>query len=126
MSSSKKILIIEDNESLKDLYFMAFSSREFDVEQAKEGLEGITKAVEFKPDIVLLDLMMPNMSGFEVLDAINKNSSLDTTVFIASNLTDKKNISAALDNGAVYFFKKAEYTPDQIVEKILDYIAIEL
>ena len=126
MSSQKKILIIEDNESLKDLYFMAFSSRGFEVEQASEGLEGVTKAIEFNPDIVLLDLMMPSMSGFEVLEAINNNSSLNTKVFVASNLTDKKNTDAALKSGAVYFFKKAEYTPDQIVEKILDYIAIEL
>lgn len=114
-----KVLIIEDNEDLNQMFQMAFESKDnFEVEISKNGLDGITKAAEMKPNIILLDIMMPQMNGYEVLKALKNNTSIKTTVIINSNLEQKDEEREALDLGADYYLKKSEYTPFQVVEKV--------
>jgi len=121
MQIKTKILIIEDNPNLLELYDMAFSMSEYQVYTALEGLDGITKAAHVQPEIILLDLMMPNMDGFEVLQALKKNTSLASKIFITSNLVDPKHIKRALKGGADMFIKKADFTPHQTVKVIEKY-----
>ena len=71
----------------------------------------------FKPDIVLLDIMMPEMNGFDFLKTVRDQG--DTTIIIVnSNLSDKKDVQKALDSGANRYFKKADYTPSEIVVEV--------
>lgn len=122
MSNNPKILIIEDNQDLNDMFKIAFEAEGFDVEIALEGLTGVTKAVEFKPDVILLDIMMPQMDGFETLEAIRKNTSLDTVIIINSNLEDDKKVLQAKQMGALDYLKKAEYTPMETVDKVKGFL----
>lgn len=120
--SKKSVLIIEDNPNLSELYEMAFVSASYRVFSAQDGLEGITQAADCEPQIILLDLMMPNMDGFEVLEALKKNTSLNSTVVITSNLNDPQHVERALSNGADMFIKKADFTPYETVHEVEKYL----
>jgi DNA-binding response OmpR family regulator len=113
-----KLLIIEDNEDISEIHEIAFSSEGFQVKVSPHGLDGIVKAIEFKPEVILLDLMMPQMDGFEVLSAIRKNSSMRVTIIVASNLSQKEDIDRALSLGADAYLRKSDYQPAEIVQKV--------
>lgn len=113
-----RILIIEDNQDLNDMFQIAFDEDEFEINAAINGIEGVTKAIEYKPHLILLDIMMPQMDGYEVIKALKKNSSLKSTIVINSNLEQKKDAEKALEMGADYYIKKSEYTPFELVQKI--------
>ncbi|QQS58766.1 response regulator transcription factor [Candidatus Peregrinibacteria bacterium] len=114
----KKILIIEDNEDLVELYKTAFSAEGFDVRSKGNGMDGIVQAPEFRPDVILLDIMMPQMDGFEVLSAIRNNSSMNVFIAINSNLSRQQDIDLAKRLGANVYLQKSEYGPTELVEKI--------
>lgn len=116
--AAKKILIIEDNKDLEDLFKTAFEQRGFEVALSANGLEGITQAAKKKPDLILLDIMMPQMDGYEFLRALRENTKLKTTVVVNSNLEQEKDQQKALALGASFYFQKSKYTPFEIVEKV--------
>lgn len=117
------ILIVEDNADLQELYRFAFENAGYTVHTANDGLQGVTMAAKIKPSVILLDLMMPNVDGFEVLGALQKNVSLlSTNIFVISNLNDPQHMQRALANNAAEFLKKADYTPDQVVQHIESYL----
>lgn len=118
-NQKQRILIIEDNPDLEAMFAIAFGM-DFEVDSSEDGIRGIAKAAEFKPDLILLDLMMPQMDGYEVLQALKNNSALQSIVVINSNLTSQKDIDKAFEMGADFFFKKSDHTPFQIVEKVKD------
>ena len=113
-----KILIVEDNEDLVKMYEITFISEGFEVTACLNGLDGITKAVEIKPNVILLDLMMPQMNGYEVLTAMRKNTSMKVPIFVNSNISQQKDIDRALQLGANYYLKKADYTPSELAAKV--------
>lgn len=114
----KKILVVEDDEDLNLMYKIAFKKRGFQVETALNGIEGITAAVTFQPDLILLDIMMPQMNGYEVIEAMRKNSSMDTIIVINSNLEQEKDLEKALSIGANYYLRKSQYTAFQVVDMV--------
>ncbi len=120
MHDKFKILIIEDNEDLNEMFQIAFDADKFEIESCLNGVDGITKAVEFKPNLILLDIMMPQMDGYEVLKALKKNTSLKTTVVVNSNLEQKQDAEKALKLGADYYLRKSEYTPFELANKVED------
>lgn len=89
MNIKKKILIVEDNVDLQELYKIYFEIAGFEVHQRLDGLKGITEMIELKPDIVLLDIMMPQMNGFEVLEVIKNQSSIEIPIIVCSNLSQQ-------------------------------------
>lgn len=113
-----KVLIIEDDESLRDVYKEEFESEEFTVETANDGNEGVEKMASFLPEIVLLDLMMPKMSGFDVLRNVKANPVLkDIPIIVLTNINP--DVQDLLKNwGATSFLLKADNTPEQVVEKV--------
>lgn len=113
----KKVLIIEDDENMRDIYRMKFESEGFTVETADDGQEGIEKMTSFLPDLVLLDLMMPGMSGFDVLKNVKNNLTIKKIpIIVLSNINI--DVQDLLKNwGAAYFFLKSDNTPRQVVEK---------
>jgi len=115
---SKKILIIDDHADIREMYESVLRAKNYDVHSKKNGLTGAMHAVEFEPDLILLDIMMPQMDGFAVLDAMNQNNKLCCKVIVLSNLDDKETIKKALDRGALKYMIKSEYTPDEIANEI--------
>lgn len=116
---AKKILIIEDDKFLRELIARKLAKDGYDVSEAVDGEEGVKKAKETGPDLILLDLILPEMDGFEVLSKIKQDpaSSL-IPVIILSNLGQKEDIEKGLKMGAADYLIKAHFTPGEIVEKI--------
>jgi two-component system, OmpR family, phosphate regulon response regulator PhoB len=124
MSDTKmKVLIIEDNEDLNEMFKTAFETKGYDVAVSLNGMDGITKAAEWKPDVILLDIMMPQMNGYEVLSALKNNTSLPTKVIINSNLEQEGDVQKGIDMGADLYLKKSDYTPFEVVDKVAELMA---
>lgn len=130
MASAKQtapvVLIIEDNQDLIEMYRLKLSLEGFRVETALDGEQGILKAVEAKPDMILLDILMPNMNGFEVLKALKHNSRLETKIIVLSNLGQYENIREAKELGATEYMVKANTTPTMVVAKIKELLGMEV
>lgn len=114
-----KILLIEDDKFLRELIIQKLGREGYEVVEAPEGEAGLLKMKEEKPDLVLLDLILPGIDGFEVLSRIKKDPELKTTpVIILSNLGQRDDVQKGIDSGAEDYLIKAHFTPGEIVEKI--------
>jgi len=114
-----KILLIEDDPLMVRLYKKIFTFEKFQVEIATSGQEGLKKAKSSKPALILLDIMMPKMSGLEVLDKLKADPSLKKIpVVTLTNLASENDKKAALSKGAVKHIIKSEHDPKQVVEII--------
>lgn len=116
---SHKVLIVEDDKFLRELISQKLSKEGFDVSTAIDGEEGVKKIKEIKPEIILLDLILPGIDGFEVLTQTKADSSVSSIpVIILSNLGQKEDIERGLKLGATDYLIKAHFTPGEIIEKI--------
>jgi len=115
----KTILIIEDDKFLRELIARKLSEENFNIIEAIDGEEGIRKIKEEKPDLILLDLILPGIDGFEVLSRIKKEPTTSSIpVIILSNLGQREDVEKGLKLGATDFLIKAHFTPGEIIEKI--------
>lgn len=115
----KNILIIEDDEFFRELISNNLSSGGFGIFQAPDGQKGIEKAKESKPDLVLLDLLLPKIDGFEVLASLKGDPETSSIpIIILSNLDSKEDIEKGLKLGATDFLIKSQFGSDEIVTKI--------
>ena len=113
------ILIVEDDKFLRELITQKLSKEGFNVSEAVDGEEGIKKIKEEKPQLVLLDLILPGIDGFEVLSRMKEDPIVSSTpVIILSNLGQKEDVEKGLKLGAVDYLIKAHFTPGEIIEKI--------
>jgi len=116
---SHKILIVEDDKFVRELIFQKLAEEKFDVFAAKDGEEGVEKAESEKPDLILLDLILPGIDGFEVISRIRKNKTIESIpIIILSNLGEKGDVDRGIKLGANDYMIKAHFTPKEIVEKI--------
>jgi DNA-binding response OmpR family regulator len=116
---SKKILIIEDEQYLADMYKMKFEHEGYEVELAYDGESGIELAKKVKPDLVLLDLVLPKMDGYAVLRALRADEKTkDLKIYVLSNLGQEEEIEEGFKNGANGYLIKANVTPAQLVESV--------
>ena len=119
-----KILIVEDDSFLSDIYVTKFQAVGFAVEVAGDGKEGMTKIKEQKPDIILLDIVMPHMDGFEMLRTIRANSEYaDIKIVLLTNLGQKEEVDKGLTTGADAYIIKAHYTPTEVVAKVQEILS---
>jgi len=115
----KKILLVEDDPLIIKIYSSRLEQDGFEVEVASRGNEVIRKLKEQKYDLVLLDLVLPELTGFEILEKIRKEKEFsDLKVLVLSNLGEKENISKANRFGVVDYLVKARYTPREVVEEV--------
>src|SRR3989344_570568 len=113
-----KVLIIDDDDFLLDIYSTKFRESGFEVEISKEGKDVELKAKEFKPDLILLDLVMPGIDGFEILKILKKNDvAPKAKISILSNLDQKEDVDKGLGLGADDYIIKADFTPSEVVER---------
>lgn len=115
----KSILLVEDDPFIVDIYSKKLKEAGFSVEVANDGQEALKKLQAHKPDLLILDIVLPNIDGWEFLRGIRNDSSLkDLRVIILSNLSQKSEIEKSKELGAIKYMVKAYYTPTQVVEEI--------
>jgi DNA-binding response OmpR family regulator len=116
---AKKILIIEDDKFLRELIARKLENAGYAIIEAIDGEEGMKKIGEENPDLILLDLILPGIDGFEVLSRVKQNLALvSIPIIILSNLGQREEIEKGLKLGAIDYLVKAHFTPGEIVEKI--------
>lgn len=115
----KTILLIEDDPFLVDIYSTKLKQAGFRVETAVDGDEGWKKITEQKPDLLLLDIVLPQQDGWQILREINEKDQLkQLKVMVLSNLGQKAEVEKGLKLGAVKYLIKAHYTPSEVVEEV--------
>jgi len=114
-----KILIVEDDKFLRELITQKLTTEGYEVSEAIDGESGIKKVKEEKPNMILLDLILPGIDGFEVLSQIKEDPVLaQIPVVILSNLGQREDIEKGLKLGAQDYMVKAHFTPGEIIEKV--------
>ncbi len=119
MTPPTKILIVEDEPMLADMYATKFSMEGFAVEKGYDGVEALRKARAVKPDIILLDIIMPKLDGFSVLKELKSDAHLQSVpVILLTNLGQDDDVEKGKKLGADDYFVKANHSPQEIVEKV--------
>jgi two-component system, OmpR family, alkaline phosphatase synthesis response regulator PhoP len=119
-----KILLIEDDPLILRMYETVFKFEKFEVVTARNGVEGLEKLEHFTPTIILLDIMMPKMTGIEVLKNIKANDETkNIPVVVLTNLSGSTDAEKALEMGAVKFIVKSNHKPKQVVADIKEIAA---
>ena len=118
MDTPQKILIIEDDRALQSALVEMLSQEGYETISAYDGQEGMEKAEAKKPNLILLDLILPKKDGYEVLAEIKKGSDKNIPVLILTNLEELDNVQRALDLGAKTFMVKSDFSLRDIIEKI--------
>ena len=113
------VLIIEDDKFLRDLLVLKLKKEGFKISEAVEGEEGLKKAKSERPDVIILDLIIPGMDGFAFLEALKKDPAIEAIpVIVLSNLGQHEDIERAKALGAKDYMVKAQLTPIEVVERI--------
>jgi len=114
-----KIAIIEDDQVISQMYRMKFEADGFEVQLANNGKRGVALVESYLPDMILLDLQMPEMGGAEALAAIRKTSWGKTIpVIILTNLGEEESPKEIRDLGIDSYIVKADLTPRQVVQRV--------
>lgn len=117
--NTHRLVIVEDEDSLRMMYVMKFEQSGFVVEHANNGAEGLALIQRTKPDVVLLDILMPKMSGFDVLRAIkaDKDKKIsDIPVIFLTNLAEDAGFAQGQSLGAAGYIMKVNRTPEELVQ----------
>lgn len=119
----KSILLVEDDPFLIDIYTTKLKESGFSVEVASNGQKALEKVAEKKFNLVILDIVLPQMDGWEILEKLKAQSSklkaaADLKIIILSNLGQKEEVEKGLSLGATKYLIKAHYTPSEVVEEI--------
>jgi len=119
----KKILIVEDEEIMIDLLQRKLTREGYEVSVTKDGDEGLKAMREVKPDLILLDIIMPKMGGFEVMEEMNKDPKLkQIPIIIVSNSGQPVELDNAQKLGAKDWLIKTEFDPQEVIEKVIKLI----
>lgn len=119
MLNNKKILIVEDELSLRQILIQKFKQEGFDVFEARDGIEGLEAVAKNKPDLILLDLVMPRMDGITFLRKLKKEQAGENIpIIILTNLGDSNNVAEALNEGSFNYLIKTDWTLEEIVQKV--------
>jgi len=120
---AKKILIVEDEEILSDLLQKRLKKEGYGVLLARNGEEGLKMIKKERPNLVLLDVIMPKMSGFQVMEEMNKEENLKKIpVIIISNSGQPEEIGRAQELGAKDWLIKTEFDPEEVLKKVVKQI----
>lgn len=118
------VLLVEDDEFLTDMYSAKLQIANFNVSTAANGKLGLEAMRKSKPDIILLDILMPEMNGFEVLKEMKSDDALkNIPVLLLTNLGQRSDIDRGMELGADGYLIKVHFTPDEVIEKIKETLA---
>ena len=117
--STIKVLVVEDDTFLAGMYVTKLKLEGFEVELANDGEKGLKMAKNYNPSIILLDIILPKMSGFDVLKSLkNESQTKNIPVILLTNLGQRDDVQKGLDLGAEDYLIKAHFMPSEVVEKI--------
>jgi len=120
---SKVVLLVEDNDFIRNMYQLKLAKADLTVVEAVDGQMALDKIAEHKPDVVLLDLMMPNVSGIDVLKNLKKQGVIPgLPVIVLTNVMDPQTIEEAKQLGARDYLVKTDLTPSQVVETLQPFL----
>lgn len=119
MMRSNKILLVDDDKELCELYRTTLTAEGFKVTIAQNGEEALSEIMREKPDLVILDIMMPKIHGIDTLDILKATpETKDINVLVLSALSDKKMIDRAKDFGAIDYVIKSEADMAMVIDRI--------
>jgi len=123
MSEAKKILMIEDDRFLRKIYRDKLTKAGFEFIEATNGIEGTNKVISERPDLVLLDLILPRKNGFDVLiDMKSNKNTKDIPVIILSNLGQESDVKRGLALGAQDYLVKTEISLSEVVDRVKEWL----
>ena len=124
-AKDKKILVVDDDSFILDMYIIKFKEQGFQVETAMDGEEALKKIETVKPDIVLLDVVMPIMNGFDVIQKIQESKMPRTyKILFLTNFGQREEIERGMSLGADGYIIKAHLTPSEVMEKVKEVLEI--
>lgn len=120
MPNQHKILLVDDDELIRDLYSEVLKDANFDVQSAKDGQEGFEMLKQGGYDVVLLDLIMPELDGVTVLRKLHDNppGKPNKHIIVLTNLDFQPTLEEAMELGAESYLIKSAHTPDEVVEQV--------
>ena len=125
-TTQKKVVIVEDDDHISKVYEIKFAKEGIKTVIARDGEEGVIVITAEKPDMIILDLMVPKKDGFAVLEEIKKNPELaNIPVIVLSNLGQKVDQERALALGANEYFVKVNQPIQEIIDKVKAYLGIQ-
>ncbi len=120
-----KILLVEDDEALAQMYTMRLTAEDFDVKHVGNGEDALSAAVEYHPDLILLDAMMPKISGFDVLDILrNTPETANSRIIMLTALSQAKDKERAESLGVDDYLVKSQVVIADVIERIKYHIGI--
>ncbi|KKU06004.1 MAG: Two component transcriptional regulator, winged helix family [Parcubacteria group bacterium GW2011_GWA2_45_30] len=123
--ANKNVFLIDDDPFILDMYTLKFKEHGFGVDSARNGKEALEKLKTLKPDCILLDIVMPEMDGFEVLRELKKGKKGGLPkVILLTNLDQKEDVEKGMEFGADDYVIKAHFTPSKVVEKVKQVLQI--
>lgn len=123
--SSKNILVIEDEQDLRDFYVQLLSSAGFRVAFAGDGEQGYELLKANSYDLVLLDMMLPKMTGLDILKRIQEEGSITTpgSIIILTNIDDTGTVAECISYGIIGYIVKSDTAPDKILQTVTNYFS---
>lgn len=120
MANGKKtILLVEDDEMINTMYKTKFEQADFVVLSSDNGADGLELALEHKPDLILLDIIMPQLDGFAVLEKLKSNAKTkNIPVMLLTNLGTEEDVKKGEELGAKDYLVKANLTPAEVLDKV--------
>ena len=125
MNGKKKILLVEDDTALAAVYRARLDLEGFDIQEVNDGEKALSAALEYKPDLILLDVMMPKISGFDVLDILrNTPETSNIRVIMLTALSQDKNKQRAEELGVDEYLVKSQVVISDVVERVKHHLGI--
>jgi CheY-like chemotaxis protein len=119
MDNQKRILIVDDDDQIAQMYTTLLNIKGFKTQRVNNGEDALVVVQQFKPDLILLDVMMPKISGFDVADILhNTNDTKEIPIIMLSALGGKEDRDKAAAAGVVYYYVKTEIDTETIAKKI--------
>ena len=116
----RKVLVIEDDRAISGLLVHMLEGQDFEVQAAFDGLEGLSKTKEFQPELIILDVNMPLMNGWQLLKTLKSSSkTYDIPIIMCTEHSLMKEVEDALSNGAAGYIMKP-FTTERVMSKIMD------
>ncbi len=118
-----KIVLVEDDMYLRKMYELGLKKAGFEIKSAENGKQGLELINTENPDLILLDVIMPELNGFEVLKQLNESGKIKNyKIIILTNLGQEDDIKKAIDLGAKDFIIKSNFTINEVVKKIKKFL----
>ncbi len=124
-NQTKKILLVEDDDSLANVYLARLEVEGFNVKRVPNGEDALASAIEYKPDLILLDVMMPKVSGFDVLDILRNTPETANLKIIMLTALSQDNDKARADQlGADDYLVKSQVVIADVVDRIKQHMGV--